>query len=272
MVQIVGRWRRGHIGFTDDRTTSVDASEPASVPMRQEAVRPHAAAMTTTIRARLVALLLVIGPLAFTFGDLLRRIVEPDGSPKASAITAAVNDHTGLWLLAGLLSIVAAFCIVPGVLALIPRDGRGSVLTTIGVAMVTIGGVASAGHAVAFYAPYALYARANTSADALTALDDASESYPLLVALIVLFIAGMMLGTIVLFLGLRRARRVPIWSVLAAVVFVACGSTGGVLPGIIGIVAALAAFGPAAASVGEIGRGRVREPGVGRVAGHPERA
>lgn len=228
--------------------------------------------MTTTTRARIGALLLVIGPLAFTVGDLLRRIVEPTGSPKAPAIAEAVGHHSGLWLLAGLLSVVAAFCLVPGVLALLPDGGRGSRLTAVGVVMVVMGGVASAGHAVAFYAPYALYAKAHTGADAISALDDASESYALLVLLIALFIAGMMLGSIVLFVGLRRARRVPIWSVVAAVVFVACGSSGGVVPGIIGIAAALAAFGPAAASVGQIGRSRVQEPGVGLVAGHPEQA
>jgi hypothetical protein len=56
----------------------------------------------------------------------------------------------------------------------------------------------------------------------------------------------MMLGSIVLFVGLRRARRVPVWSVVAAVVFVAAGSTNGVAAGVLGIVAALAAFVPAA--------------------------
>ena len=252
--------------------------EGTAGPTRSMGSRSQAAVMTTTTRARIGALLLVIGPLAFTVADLLRRLVEPSGSPKAPAIADAVGDHGGLWLLAGLLSVVAALCLVPGVLALLPvssgstTEGRGSRLTTLGVAMVAIGGIASAGHAVAFYAPYALYARANTSADALTALDDASESYALLVLLIALFIAGMMLGSIVLFIGLRRARLVPIWSVVAVVVFVACGTTGGVLPGVIGIVAALAAFGPAAASVGQVGRSRAQEPGAGLVAGHPEQA
>lgn len=117
--------------------------------------------------------------------------------------------------------------------------------------MAFVGAMASVGHAAAFYSPYALFAKAHTPTTELTALDKASESYPLLVALIVLFIVGMMLGTIVLFVGLRRARRVPIWAVVAAVVFVACGSTGGVVPGVLGIVAALAAFVPAARSIGE---------------------
>ena len=205
--------------------------------------------MTKTTRARLAALLLVIGPLAFTLGDLLRRIVEPTGNPKAPEVVDAVAGRGGPWLLAGLLSVLAACCLVPGVLALVSYAGRGSRITAVGAVMVAVGGIASAGHAVAFYSPYALYVKAGTATDALTALDDASESYPLLVVLIALFIVGMMLGSIVLFVGLRRARLVPIWAVVAAIVFVACGSTDGVAPGILGVVAALAAFIPAARAV-----------------------
>ncbi|TWP33881.1 hypothetical protein FGL98_19400 [Leekyejoonella antrihumi] len=84
---------------------------------------------------------------------------------------------------------------------------------------------------------------------ALAALDHASEGYPMLVLLIVLFIVGLTLGSVLLLIGLRRARRVPIWAV-AAVVFVVCGSTGGVVAGGLGILAALAAFVPVALVVG----------------------
>lgn len=206
--------------------------------------------MTQTVRARTAALLLVLGPLAFTLGDLLRRLVVPSGTPSAVDITRGVDQHSGTWLTAGLLAIAAAICLVPGVLALIPvAPARGSRTTTIGAIMVFVGAMASVGHAVAFYSPYALFAKANTRNTELAGLDKASESYPLLVVLIVLFVLGMMLGTIVLFVGLRRAGHVPIWSVVAAVVFVACGSTSGIVPGIVGIAAAMAAFVPVARSL-----------------------
>lgn len=206
--------------------------------------------MTNLSRTRIAAAGLVLGPLLFTLGDLLRRMIEPSGSPSATAITHTVGQHGGAWLAAGLLSVAAAFCFVPGVLGLIPGTrGRGHRVTTAGAVMVGVGAMASIGHAVAFYAPYALYDRAHTTGPQLEAIDRASESYPLLVALIVLFIAGMMLGSIVLLVGLRRARRVPIWSVVAAVVFVVAGTTNGVGAGVLGIVAALAAFVPAARSL-----------------------
>jgi hypothetical protein len=209
--------------------------------------------MTTSTRTRIAAALLVAGSLAFTLGDLLRRLVEPAGSPDPVDITRAVGQHHAAWLSAGLLAVVAGLCLAPAALALVPTAGsrrsRGARATMIGAVMTAIGAMASIGHAVAFYAPYALFAQARTERADVTAIDAASESWPLLTVLIALFIVGMMLGPIVLLGGLRRARRVPVWSVVAAVVFAACGSAGSAAAGVLGTAAALAAFVPAARAV-----------------------
>lgn len=205
-------------------------------------------------------MLLVLGPLALTLGDLLRRIVVPSGSPTPVDITQAASQHQTAWLLAGLLNLVAAVSLTPAALALIPSAGRrGARLTTIGACLVAAGSVAAAAHTVAFFAPYALYGRAGTADSAITAMDNASESYPLLVVVIALFMVGLMLGSLVLFIGLRRARRVPIWAVVAVVVFVACGGSGGVVPGILGTVAAVVAFVPAARALQPQGE-RAQQP------------
>lgn len=206
--------------------------------------------MTRHLFLRTAAVGLTVGPLLFTLGDLLRRLVEPSGNPSATQLTHAVGDHSAAWLAAGLLSVLAAPLILVGVAGLLlDAAGRGARTTVVGAALVAVGACASVGHAVAFYTPYALYDRAGTPDTALRALDDASGSYPLLVCLIAVFVVGMMLGSIVLFVGLRRARRVPLWAVISAVVFVAAGSSGGVAAGVVGVVAAAAAFGPAARSV-----------------------
>jgi len=206
--------------------------------------------MTRHTFLRIAAVSLLAGPLLFTLADLVRRLVEPSGSPSAAEITRAVGDHSAAWLAAGALSLVAAPLLVVGVAGLVlDARGRGGRTTMVGATLVVIGGFASVGHAVAFYTPYALYDRAGTPEAAIRALDDAAESYPLLVALIASFVVGMMLGSVVLLVGLRRARRVPVWSVVAAVVFVAAGSSGGVVAGVVGVVAAAAAFGPAARSL-----------------------
>jgi hypothetical protein len=199
---------------------------------------------------RVCAVGLLVGPLMFTIGDVLRRVVDQDAGSSAAGITDAVSDKPGAWLAAALLSALAPVAFLPGVAALVATArGRGSVTTLVGGCLLGLGLLASVGHAVAFYAPYALYDRAGTSDAALKALDSESESYPLLVLLIVLFIAGLVLGTIVLLVGLRMAGRVPVWAVVAGVVFAVAGGSGGVALGIVGVVAALVAFVPAARSL-----------------------
>lgn len=228
--------------------------------------------MTNSSSARIAAAGLVAGPLLFTASDLLRRLVQPtDGS--ASDVAAAVGQHPGLWLAAGLLAVGAPFFLVAGMLGLIAEArGRGARVTVIGAVLVAVGAIASVGHAVAFYSPYALYGLAGTPADAARALDAASEAYPLLIVVIVLFLAGMTLGPLVLFLGLRRAHRVPIWSLVASLVFVACGSTDGIAPGVVGVAAALLAFVPAARSLSRAVAEPIRDPGPVTDTAHPSSA
>jgi hypothetical protein len=206
--------------------------------------------MTNSTHARIAAAGLILGPLLLSLGDLLRRLVEPSGTPSASAISEAVGQNGGAWLAAGLLSVAAAFCFVPGVVGLIATArGRGARVTKVGAVMVGVGAVASVGHAAAFYSPYALYVKAHTAGPDLEALDRVSETYPLLIVLIVLFMVGMLLGPVVLLVGLRSARRVPIWSVVAGVLFLVCANTSSVEAGLLGIAAAVVAFLPAALSL-----------------------
>ena len=206
--------------------------------------------MTNSLQLRIAALGLVLGPLCFTLGDTLRRVVDSSTSSSAVELAAKVADHPGPWLAAGLLSAVAPLFFLPGIHALVATTrGRGSRVVGVGGALVSLGLVASVGHAVAFYAPAALYGRAGSDAAAIRALDKASEGYPLLVALIVAFIVGMTLGVIALLVGLRRAGRIPVWAVVAGVVFAVAGSSGGVAMGVLGMAAALVAFVPAARSL-----------------------
>jgi hypothetical protein len=203
--------------------------------------------MTNSTLLRFSAAGLLVGALFFSLGDLLRRTVDSSTGSSSIAITASVHDHPGVWLAAGILSALAPVFFVPGICALVATTrGRGSRVVALGGALAVLGLVASAGHAVAYYAPFALYGRADTDAATIKALDHASESYPMLVALIIAFIVGITIGMITLLVGLRRARRVPVWAPLAAVVFAVAGSSGGVAMGMLGIAAALATFLPAA--------------------------
>jgi hypothetical protein len=206
--------------------------------------------MTNSLQLRIAALGLVLGPLCFTLGDTLRRVVDSSTSSSAVELAAKVADRPGVWLAAGLLSALAPLFFLPGIHALVATTrGRGSRVVGVGGALMSLGLVAAVGHAVAFYALAALYGRAGSDAATIKALDKASESYPLLVALIVAFIVGMTIGVIALLVGLRRAGRIPVWAVVAGVVFAVAGSSGGVAMGALGMVAALVAFVPAARSL-----------------------
>jgi hypothetical protein len=217
--------------------------------------------MTNSLQLRIAALGLVVGALCFTLGDTLRRVVDSSTGTTAVELAASVHDRPGTWLAAGLLSAVAPLFFLPGIHALVATThGRGSRVVGVGGALMSLGLVAAVGHAVAFYAPPALYGRAGTSPSAIRALDKASEGYPLLVVAIIVFIAGMTLGVLVLLVGLRRAGRVPVWSVVAGLVFAVAGSSGGVAMGLLGVVAAVAAFGPAARSLVSPKATRVSDP------------
>lgn len=221
--------------------------------------------MTNSTHLRIAAAGLVIGPVLFTTADLFRRMVEPVSAFSDKQLADAVGQRPGLWAAAGLLSVLASVFFLPGVAALfLTARGRGARVTATGAAMVGIGLLASVGHAVGYFGPFSTYAEAHASAATITSLESVGSG-PMVVLCIVLFMIGMMLGSIVLLAGLRRARRVPVWSVVAVVVFVACGSTGGVVPGVLGILAALAAFVPAARSL-NAGSSDLRHDGAQQLA------
>jgi hypothetical protein len=210
--------------------------------------------MTTTTRSRIGAAALVAGALLFSLGDVLRRAVEPAGAASAAATTAAVASHQAAWTAAASLQVLSAFFLVAGACtAFGSTRGRGARTTDIGACLVGAGAIASVGHAVAFYTPYSLFARAGTPEAALTAIDDASERLPVLALLVLTFMVGLMVGTLVLAVGTWRARRAPAWVLVPAVAFVAAGATSGTAAGLVGLVAAVVTFGLVARAI-------VREP------------
>ncbi|MGN6610836.1 MAG: hypothetical protein ACTHLJ_03595 [Angustibacter sp.] len=185
---------------------------------------------------------LVAGVLAFSVGDLLRRVVEPSGASSASAVTAAVDAHTGLWLVAGLLELVAAALLLVGALSagrLAPA--RGGRLTGIGSGLLAAGAVASVGHTIGYYGTYAQYADSGLDASTLNGLSQANDV--LGGVAIAVFMLGLLLGPVLLTIGLRRAGVVPVWVPVAAVVFVVAGAVSGVAAGVVGLVAGLASLG-----------------------------
>lgn len=199
---------------------------------------------TSRIPVPAPALALLAGAVCFATGDLLRRSVDGATSTPAELVRA-VADHQGAWLAAGTLSVLASALMLPGVVWLFTTTrGRGRRAARTGAVLLALGQLAAVGHAAAFYGLPTIGADAALGPSTYAALDRASEGAPLLVGLIAVFILGNVVGTVVLLVGLRRAGRVPLWSVAACVVFVVAGSGGGLAAGVLGVVTAVATYAP----------------------------
>jgi hypothetical protein len=193
------------------------------------------------VARRLAAVALVAAPLAFTSADVLRRVLEP-ADPEPVPLAQAVAVHPGAWLTAGLLSSLACL-LVPAVTAVgLLVHGRGARLARTGCALTAVGAAASLVHAAGFFGLYGALARAGADSGVVRELNAAADGYPFFVAFIVLFTAGMVLGPVLLSIGLRRARAVPLWVPFATAVFVLSGLVGGVVAGVVGLAAAAVAF------------------------------
>jgi hypothetical protein len=195
---------------------------------------------------RAAAVAILAGALCFTSGNLIRRAVEP-GDPSPTAIVQAVQSHPSLWLLAGLLSAATAFLLGPAVTTLLTLTrGRGRRLVAAGTVLTAVGSVAAAVHAAGYFGTYSIYASGGVGPAAVSAMESGSEESPFFKTFIVLFMAGMTLGPLLLGIGLRRARLVPVWVPVAALVFVAAGASSGLAAGVLGMLAAATTFVPVA--------------------------
>jgi hypothetical protein len=212
--------------------------------------------MTTSKFPRYAGAGLAFGVLAFSGGDVLRRLVEPS-TPSTAATTAAVAEHQGMWFAAGALELFSALLLVAGAIgALALVRARGRALTGVGAALLTTGAVASTGHTIGYYGTYAAYAQSGLDAGSLTRLNSTTDALGGIA--IGLFMLGMLVGPIVLTVGLRRAGAVPIWVPVLAVVFVVAGAVSSVAAGVVGLLAGLA-------SLGYVGLTLLRAPDVASI-------
>lgn len=178
---------------------------------------------------------LMLGAAAIGIGDLLRRLVDADAG-SARELTAAVSAHPATWLAAAACAVLGAALVLPGLQTLTASvAGRGASATRVGGALFGLGLLASVGHAVAYFGLFSVYADAGVDGPTVDAMDKASESEPLLIGLIALFLLGLVIGQLVLVVGLRRAGLLPFWAIAAALVDIAAGNSGGVPAGVVGL-------------------------------------
>lgn len=193
-----------------------------------------------TLRHRAALAGLVVGTVLLTVDDL----VKPEGGDGAAGMAETVAASPTAWVVGWTLTLVGATVLLPGVGAISSLvRGRGSGLTTAGIALMGAGlmGTAALAAANLVLAPVV----GDDPGGATATVERMNES-PALLVVFLLYLPGRFLGLPLLFWGLARAGLAPWWTLAAAVASVLVGFVAsGVVPeaDAISSVAMLLAFG-----------------------------
>ena len=186
---------------------------------------------------------MILGVGSLMASTIIQWFMQPS-DPLGTPIDVAQQNPT-LWLIVGLLGVLGPLVWVAGVVSitLLVRT-RGWTLTTVGGYLTGAGLIAGVGHLALFFGLMTDAASAGLDAKtsmSLLGADDASFLSP---ALLYGFLIGFSLGPILLTIGLRRAKLLPVWVPVAAIVMVVASFVGGVPAGIVQLIALVATFGP----------------------------
>ncbi len=186
------------------------------------------------------------GAGALIAGNLLALANQPDSGTFAATLSM-VAGHRTMWLLAACLAVAGPLLWVPGVLAApAAAPSRGRTLAVAGSLLLATGLAVGVGHFALFFGLLGAGAGSGLPADIVEQMVTAEDSYILGSIMLWVFLAGLVLGTLLLSLGLRVAQAVPVWVPVAAVVFAVTTFMGGPVATAAGAVAALATFVPMA--------------------------
>jgi Domain of unknown function (DUF4386) len=159
-----------------------------------------------------------IGLIAAAILFVVGTAVDPAWDDDTADYLAEVADDKGLYLLSSILSLVGALFLIAGMISVIHLLRRRRVtLGQIGAGLVLIG-------AIAIASTYTINALEIISTDdkfdpaqMVELFDDAEESGEA-APVFVMFLGGLVLGTLVLALGLWRQRAVTVWVPILLVV------------------------------------------------------
>lgn len=183
---------------------------------------------------------LIIGSASLMITTPLQWVLGSGSDP-----TGAITAHPAMWRLTSLLGVVGPACWIFGIVALTGLvRSRGWVLTTLGGAITTIALAAGVGHLGGYFALLGDLAGAGADATTTTAVLTADNANAASNTLLLIFLAGFTLGPIVLTIGLRRARLVPVWVPVTAVIAGVANFVGGPIAGIVQLIALAATYVP----------------------------
>ncbi|MBA2954520.1 hypothetical protein GON03_09320 [Nocardioides sp. MAH-18] len=172
------------------------------------------------------AALLLTGALALALGSLL--IPSSDGGTDTMRI---VEDQGGQWMAAAAIYLVASVFLTLGLpTTLVLLQGRGRTLGLVSAVVLEFGFIGTAG-----YAMLMVFFRALVRTHTIVgqAIDDVAQDAGLRVFLVA-WIAGFVLGELLLGLALLRARTVPRWVPLVLILHVVAVVVSTLLPDPVG--------------------------------------
>lgn len=186
---------------------------------------------------------MTLGVLSLVAATVIQWVVQPS-DPSGTPIDVA-RENPSLWLVVSLLAVLGPLAWVGGIVSttMLVRT-RGWTLTSIGGYVTAIGLISGVGHLAIFFGLAADAAGAGLDAKAGIALLQADDASVLSNVLLYGFLVGFSLGPILLTIGLRAAKLVPVWVPVAAIVMVVANFVGGIPAGIVQLVAVVATFGP----------------------------
>lgn len=185
---------------------------------------------------------MVLGMASLIAATLIQWFAQP--SDGATPIDMA-QQSPRLWLIVGLLSVFGPLAWVAGIVSItLVVRAKGWTLTTIGGFVTAAGLIAGVGHLALFFGVIADGAGAGLDAETGKSLMQADDASVLSTVLLYGFLIGFSLGPILLSIGLRLAKVLPVWVPVAAVIMVVANFVGGVPAGIVQLIAVVATFGP----------------------------
>ena len=159
-----------------------------------------------------LASVIVVGPLSIA---VLRALLPYNTTDNAATTTAKVAAHQGAQNATLWLTLIAMVTLVPGVIAVgLLASRRARILGTWGMALAVAGFSLLWATTTTDFAALA-GARSGIGAAATTALLDNLNASPPMSAATTAFIAGHILGTVLLGAALLRTRTIPAWAAWA---------------------------------------------------------
>lgn len=170
----------------------------------------------------LAALGLSLGPFLFFVGT----VIDPAWADDTGDYLQAIADAPGTYTAAGVLWTIGALLFIPGMLGVMKlMRGKGVTLGQVGAGLIATGLILFAS-AMAFYGVDVVLADFADREAAVQIADGFEDSAAVGTMYMISFLAGVVLGSVLLAIALLRRHIVPIWSPALLVASTVLGFVG----------------------------------------------